>query len=242
MISILEVLLLIGVFVYIFRFLFANYTSKVRKPVSWVRAVKEGKVYGELLKAERKYPDRMRFYTIWMQLERIKKDDITGHFAELGVYKGETARVLQLCAPERELHLFDTFEGFPPQDLVSESGKAAAYTSRHFADTSAGKILALLGNSNTVHIHQGYFPDTTKGLENLKFAFVSMDADLYKPTRAGLEYFYPRLSPGGIILLHDYNSDWPGLMQAVDEFCSGIPESPVLLPDADNTVAIVRNK
>ena len=69
-----------------------------------------------------------------------------------------------------------------------------------------------------------------------------MDADLHNPTRAGLEFFYPRLSKGGVILIHDYNTDWPELMHAVDVFVSGIPESLVPVPDADSTVMIIKSQ
>jgi len=69
-----------------------------------------------------------------------------------------------------------------------------------------------------------------------------MDADLYNPTKAGLEYFYPRLSPGGVIFIHDYNDKWQGLIKAVDEFAATIPEKLILVPDLDSTVMIVKNK
>lgn len=241
-ISILEILLLLVVFFFLYRFVFTNYASRIRKPAAWKMAVKNSKVPDALLKAERKYPDRIRFYNIWLQLERIKKLGVKGDLAELGVYKGETARVIHLCAPDRKLHLFDTFEGFPALDLQSETGKASGYTSRHFADTSPARVKALFDNRENILTHEGYFPQSASAVADLDFAFVSMDADLYKPTRSGLEFFYPRLSPGGIILIHDYNDDWPGLIKAVDEFCAGIPESPVPVPDADSTVMIIRSQ
>ncbi len=142
--------------------------------------------------------------------------------------------------PSREFHLFDTFEGFQQKDLEDESGKAATYTALHFADTKLEKVKRYLGEHPEIVFHQGYFPESTKGLENEKFALVSLDADLHKPTEAGLEFFYPRLSPGGVILIHDYNADWPELMKAVDTFCTTIPESLVPVPDADSTVMIVK--
>ena len=55
-------------------------------------------------------------------------------------------------------------------------------------------------------IRKGFFPETTKGLEENRYQFVSLDADLYSPILAGLEYFYPRMCRGGVILLHDYNN------------------------------------
>ena len=242
LINILEVILLVAVFVFLFRFVLLNYTSKVRKPVSWVRAVKSGQISIELQKAEKRYPDKIRFYNIWLQTERIEAGKVPGSFAELGVYKGETARVMHLCAPERTLHLFDTFEGFPSEDLKDETGKAAAYTTQHFADTGIDKVRKHLGNHPDIIFHKGYFPESAKGLEKEKFALVSMDADLHNPTIAGLEFFYPRLSPGGVILIHDYNLDWPELMKAIDTFCTTIPESLIPVPDADSTVMIVKGK
>ncbi len=240
--SIIEVLLLAVVFIFLFRFIFLNYSSKVRKPFAWVKAVKDGRIGTELLKAEKKYSDRIRFYNIWMQINRLLEDNIPGDFAELGVYKGDTARVIHHCAPDRKLHLFDTFEGFPQKDLKEETGKASGYTSRHFSDTSAEKVKTLLGDSPNIFIRKGYFPDSADKLKETKFAFVSMDADLHNPTLAGLEFFYPRLSEGGIILIHDYNADWPELMKAVDTFVSGITESLIPVADADSTVMIIKTK
>ena len=146
-------------------------------------------------------------------------------------------------APDRNLHLFDTFEGFTNADLQTEKGEAATYTSKNFADTSVNKVLKKIGgNPAKLHVHAGYFPASAAGLGDIRYALVNMDADLYNPTRAGLEYFYPRLAPGGIIFIHDYNHKWEGLVNAVDEFAGNIPESPVILPDFDSTVMIVKNR
>lgn len=238
--SILELVLLAAVFIFLFRFVLLNYSSKVQKPRAWLQAVKVGEVPADLIKAQKRYGDRIRFYNIWMQIRRIEKENIEGDFAELGVYKGKTARVIRLCAPKRKFHLFDTFDGFPADDLKDETGKASGYTSRHFADTSEEKVQGLLGFSKNIVFHKGYFPETTAGLENTKYAFVSMDVDLAKPTKAGLEYFYPRLGKGGCLLIHDYNEDWPELMKAVDDFASEIPELLIPLPDADSTVMIIK--
>lgn len=239
--NILEIILLVGVMIILVRFIFMNYSGRVQKPKAWVHATRDKQISNELLKLEKSNSDHIRFYSIWLQIEQLKKNNIAGAFAELGVYKGKTAKIIHLCDPVRELHLFDTFDGFPGQDLLDEKGKAATYTQSHFSDTSKEKVSAYLGHQSNIHFHEGYFPDTTKDLKEEKFAFVNLDADLYKPTLAGLEFFYQRLSPGGLIMVHDYNSDWPELMRAVDQFCANIPEQKVLMPDADSTVLIIKN-
>ena len=75
----------------------------------------------------------------------------------------------------------------------------------------------------------GYFPETAKDVTD-KFCFVSLDADLFDPIYSGLEFFYPRLSTGGYIFVHDYNNmNYPGANAAVLEFSKkyNIPFVPV---------------
>ncbi len=211
------------------------------EPPAWELARKEGLLGKKLLKVTRNYPDKIRLYNFWLQIQRINKGNIKGDFAELGVYKGESAQLLHLMAPDRILHLFDTFDGFTTNDLKPETGEAATYSTHNFSDTSVKKVLKKInGDTNCIRVHAGVFPQTAEGLGETYFALVNMDADLYNPTKAGLEYFYPRLAQGGVIFIHDYNYKWEGLVKAVDEFVASIPEHAVILPDLDGTIMIIK--
>ena len=221
---------------------FYNYFLMSSEPLAWKEAIKKGEVTCSLRKLKKRYPFKIRFYTWWLQNERLKAEKIPGAFAEVGVYKGESAAILHALDPDRELHLFDTFSGFPASDLEGETGEASTYTTENFADVSLTDTIKRVAGKDNIHVHKGYFPDTASGLEVKRFALVNLDADLYKPTRAALEFFYPSLSPGGVIFIHDYNHKWPGIIKAVNEFARKIPESIVLMPDADGTVLIVKNK
>ncbi len=211
-------------------------------PLAWTQAVKNERVTKQLRKLKNRYPDKTRFYIWWLQNERLKAGKIPGDFAEVGVYKGDSAAILHALDPDRELYLFDTFTGFPPSDLEGETGEAATYTTDNFKDANAGHILTKFDNKDKIHLQKGYFPDTAKGLEEKQFALVNLDADLYNPTKAALVFFYPRLSPGGVIFIHDYNIKWPGIIKAVDEFVRNISETHVLAPDSEGTVMIIKNK
>ena len=103
---------------------------------------------------------------------------------------------------------------------------------------------AFVGTSPQIHYCPGYFPQTAALVPQTEsFALVHLDADLYPPTRAGLEYFYPKLSPGACVIIHDYSSGaWPGVKQAVDEFLKDKPESLIRIPDKSGTVAFRRQK
>lgn len=75
-----------------------------------------------------------------------------------------------------------------------------------------------------------------------RFAFVSIDCDIYEPVRQGLEFFWPRMQRGGVIFVHDYSSGyWPGATKAVDEFCAHNGIAGCVLPDLAGTYILVRN-
>lgn len=224
------------------RFLWIMLFHPPSQPASWKEGVKRKEISRALVRLERWYPDKMRFYTWWLQVERLNQEGISGAFAELGVYKGESARILHLMDPARTLYLFDTFEGFPATDLIGETGMAATYTTQNFADTSIPAVLKRIRGNEQIRILPGYFPDSANIPEPETFSLVNLDADLYNPTKAGLEFFYPRLNPGGVILVHDYNPKWPGVIRAAEEFLRTIPEVPVLIPDRDGTLVIVKGK
>ena len=223
------------------RYLWIVWFRREDIPVTWMKAVKDGQVDSRLKKLFRRYRDRQRFFAWWLQVERLKREEVPGAFVELGVYKGASAAVLHNMDPDRPFHLFDTFNGFTAGDLACETGEAATYTPDNFADTSVETVLKKIAGNHHIIIHQGYFPETASGFGS-KLALVNMDLDLYNPTREGLEIFYPLLSPGGVIFIHDYNHKWPGIIRAVDEFMKKVSENLVHLPDSDGTVMIIRNK
>lgn len=239
--------ILTGILIFIlavimFRYLQLSAKEKSYFPEQWIYFLRNGKLSEQLLNLEKQYPDKSRFFNLWFQIERLKREKVPGSFAELGVYQGETAKVIHAMDNSRKLHLFDTFEGFAKKDLTKEKGEAATYSTKNFADTSVEKVLQNISGNDTVFVHKGYFPETTNGLTDEAFALVNIDTDLYNPAKAGLEYFYPLLSPGGVILIHDYTYKWEGLVKAVNEFVAEIPENIIEVPDMNGTVMIIKNK
>jgi len=115
--------------------------------------------------------------------------------------------------------LFDTFDGFDDRDWAAERSLGMQTSQRvQFENTSLNFVLSLIPQGGRINPVVGWFPESARGLPNaLQFCLVSLDADLYEPTYSGLEWFYPRLSPGGYIVVHDVNnSDYPGARRAVE--------------------------
>jgi len=225
-----------------FKFFESTWSYKISKPNKWESSVLKNDVSPKLKKIERTYRDRVRFYNFWFQVDRLKRDNVEGAFVELGVYQGETAVILHEMDKTRDLHLFDTFEGFVEEDLKVEKNRDDRYSVSNFSDTQLDAVKSLFKDSSNVFYYKGYFPDTTVELKETKFALINIDADLYKPTIAALNYFYPKLSPGGVLIIHDYNHTWDGAKQAIDEFIVTIPECLIEIPDWQGSAMIIKNK
>lgn len=180
--------------------------------------------------------DLARYYFLCMAQDLIAKDNISGNFVELGVYKGATAALLAKGARRQGRHLFllDTFEGFSEADLVAIDSEV----DKQFTDTSLDAVRVAVGSENVSFV-KGYFPDTAKELPDSPYALVHIDCDLYAPIHAALTYFWPRLSPGGFMIVHDYMSlFWDGAEKAVDEFFASRAEFVIPIPDSAGTVAV----
>jgi O-methyltransferase len=177
--------------------------------------------------------DYARYASLALAIRRVEADRLTGAIAEVGVYRGHTSRFIRRCAPGRTLYLFDTFEGFPIQDR-----EAANRGDTRFRDTSEAALQRALVDLKNVVIRKGRFPETVAGLDNERFALVLLDLDVFAPTLAGLEFFYPRLTRGGYLFVHDYNSPESNsaCRRAVTQFMAGKPEQIVELPDTWGSV------
>jgi O-methyltransferase len=182
--------------------------------------------------------DYFRYATLGLAVQRVLDESISGAMAEVGVWRGETSAFLHQAAPSRALHLFDTFKGFPEADLPPGAKDA------RFRDTSVEAVWRRVGFSPQVSLHPGHVPEVLEDVAQDRFAFVLIDLDLYEPTRASLEFFYGRLSPGGYLVVHDYNnpeSDW-ACKRALDEFLTGKPERLIEIGDVWGSALLRRQR
>ncbi len=186
--------------------------------------------------------DYVRYATLELCYEEIVSNAVAGSIAELGVYKGDFAKRLNLLFSDRSLYLFDTFEGFSKKDIEIEKKNNFSGGNQDFSDTSVEVVLSKMHYPKNCVIKKGFFPDTAKDIDiTVKFCFVSIDADLYDPIINGLGFFYPRLEKGGFIFVHDFNNDaYKGARQAVIKFCKENSIGYTPLPDSGGTVVITK--
>jgi O-methyltransferase len=170
--------------------------------------------------------DKVRCFMIFQLACQASK--IAGDIAEVGVYKGGTAKLLGKIfeSSSKTIHLFDTFSGMPStdpkKDLVKEGD---------FGDTSLESVKQYLGDFENILLYQGLFPETAKSIENKSFCLVHVDVDIYRSVMDCCDFFYQRLVRGGIIIFDDYGYiTCPGAKKAIDEFFLRKPEYPCYLP------------
>jgi hypothetical protein len=188
--------------------------------------------------------DLSRFFAFILNLKMVIKEGIPGSFAELGVWRGNSAAVISYFANKdnRKCYLFDTFQGFDERDLsgIDENHE------KSFADTSISYVKQTINQpeNNKIIYVPGYFPQSiTQEATEETYAFVSVDCDLYEPMKQALLFFYPKMSKGGYLFLHDYSSAlWEGGSRAIDEFLVQSGEYITLLPDKSGTAVIRKTK
>lgn len=125
-------------------------------------------------------------------------DKLQGDIAEVGVYRGGSARQLAEAFPNKTIHLFDTFSGMPKSDPSIDSHKEG-----DFGNTSLARVQEKLKEYKNIKYWPGFFPTTVLFLGFLKFAFVNIDVDIYRSAKDCLDFFWPRLVKGGIFFIQD---------------------------------------
>jgi hypothetical protein len=152
-----------------------------------------------------------------------------GELAECGVWEGASLIPIALFLRQRgirkHIYGFDSFCGFDnsiEKDLQLGGADDPNKRVGGFSNTSLNLVQRKLKRFdllNMVTLHDGYFKNTLYRVSDESFAFVHLDCDIYESYKTCLNFFYPRMVPGGIILLDEYNDPpWPGCNQAVDEF------------------------
>jgi len=184
--------------------------------------------------------DYIRLSSLELCAQEINENSLEGNVAELGVYRGSFAQYINQLFPNRKLYLFDTFEGFDKRNFNQEDG--LTLTNNDFSKTSIDIVLKKMKYPENCIVKKGFFPETAEDLENEKYAFISIDVDLYEPIYEGLKYFYPRLIKGGYIFVHDYNNmtSYNGVKKAVRQFSKENNAAYFPLSDAMGSVVFMK--
>ncbi len=166
--------------------------------------------------------DYFRYRTFELVANDIREKNIPGAVAELGVFKGHFASLINEHFSDRNIYLFDTFEGFDETEANEELERRRCdedFIKGH-KDTSVQLMLKNLPHPDKAIVCKGFFPHSVSvQASGEKYAFVSLDVDFEESMYQGLKFFYPRMAKQGVIFVHDYNTYYlEGVRDAIKRY------------------------
>lgn len=192
-----------------------------------------------------------RIFALRRSVEHVVANRVHGAMVECGVWRGGSMMavaltLLRLGVTDRELYLYDTFAGMPEPgvedvkhsgepatDVLARSGKESAVWAIASLDDVREAVLGVGYPAERIHFVQGLVEETVPVTAPDAIALLRLDTDWYASTRHELEHLYPRLSPGGVLVIDDYGF-WQGARKAVDEYLAAM-DAPPLLSRIDET-------
>jgi O-methyltransferase len=132
-----------------------------------------------------KASDYFRVSSLELVAHEIYINNIKGNVAEVGVFRGDFAKYINIAFPDRKLYLFDTFAGFDEKDEAIEKKGNYAKNIQDFSNTNVELVLEKMKIKENCIIKKGYFPETAHDIEDT-YVFISIDVDLYEPIYNGL--------------------------------------------------------
>jgi O-methyltransferase len=198
-------------------------------------------------------PERLNAFILAVRY--VNKHRIPGDIVECGVWRGGSMQaaartLLSVGDTERDLYLFDTFEGMPPptdRDLRRDGEPAADLLARQGKDRPIWAVATLDDvqegfkqvpyPAERVHYVQGLVEETVPDRAPEKIAILRLDTDWYESTKHELEHLYDRLSPGGVLIIDDYGY-FVGSRLATDEFIEARGEKLLLIPINSGRIAV----
>lgn len=163
--------------------------------------------------------------------------NVDGCIAECGSYVGVSSWFIANEFPDVDFYLFDSFEGLSKPVGFDGVGDGIQEWKRGDLKTSEEILRGNLVEFGKIHILKGWIPDRFPDVSHLNFRLVHIDVDLYQPTLDSLMFFYPRLNPGGMILMDDYGfENCPGAYKAAEDFMRDKPETIIHLPTGQGLI------
>ncbi len=169
---------------------------------------------------------------------------LDGDIVECGCYRGLSSWMI--CATLNEenggfdgtgYHIFDSFAGLSEpavEDTITtettDGVRLSQMMRKGIFAYPEEKVRRNLAAFPGIAYHAGWLPQSLTGIPERRYRFVHLDVDLFDPTLGALEYFYPRLVPGGLIVSDDYR--WPGARKAFDLFRDKHAATLEILPGA----------
>lgn len=170
----------------------------------------------------------------------LVENNIDGDVVECGVWRGGSAMAAAITLKRlgdttRKLYLYDTFEGMttpgekdrqfdgkPAGQLLEQEEKNTGIWCYAGKDEVAQNLRDTGYPDDNIILIEGKIEETVPGVMPADIAMLRLDTDWYESTLHELTHLYPRLRPGGVLIIDDYGH-WQGAREATDEYFAALP-------------------
>jgi len=167
----------------------------------------------------------------------IISNQVEGIIVEIGVYRGGSASIIaKHKKTEKNFFCFDSFEGLPKENQEFDN----FHKEKDFDNTDFESVKTYLEKFDNTFVLKGFFPQENSSIiKNQKISMAHIDVDLYQCYLDCLEFIYPRMSIGGIMVFDDYKEKTClGAKKAIDEFFKNKRES--LIWPINSQISVVK--
>lgn len=157
---------------------------------------------------------------------RAVEEGVPGDFIETGVWRGGVTILMRAVIAaygisDRRVWVADSFEGLPVPDPAYEADAGLDWSHVEVLKVDADAVRANFARydllDDQVCFLEGWFADTLPSAPIERLAVLRLDGDLYGSTMDALEALYPKVSPGGFVIVDDYGG-WESCRRAVDDY------------------------
>lgn len=181
----------------------------------------------------------MRMHALYKAVKYITENSIPGDFVECGVWRGGSSMLMakaliQFGDTNRNLYLYDTFEGMPPpseddkdfkgktaKELMNDKSALKDKKNSVWCEAGLEEVRANMQNthypSDKIHYIKGKVEETIPQIAPNNIALLRLDTDWYESTYHELKHLYPLIEEKGILIQDDYGH-WQGAKKATDDF------------------------
>jgi O-methyltransferase len=197
-----------------------EYTSaSSQQPVPAVSSFRGSRIISDQI-------DAAGLQIIWDTLSQIVSQAVPGHIVEFGCYVGTTSLYLRRLldatkdSARRELHVYDSFAGLPPKHRADQSSVGNQFQAGALQVSKKELLLQFKkAGLRPPIVHKAWFADLQPADIPSPIGYAFLDGDFYASITDSLRLVWPRLSPGGFVVIDDYRREaLPGVERAVDDF------------------------
>ncbi|MCF0190618.1 MAG: hypothetical protein HUJ96_05080 [Marinilabiliaceae bacterium] len=225
----------------LFSYFWGGWTFKIFKPYKWLDFNNKKLINKKILLLERRSKDKIRTHTFWLFINQLDERMVKGDIMFCGVEETDYITLASYTSPERNILIVDRLEEKNIHVIKENCQGTVTEQDIHLNNITEEQINRLSISKGKIEVYKGEIESQLDKIECNSLALAWIDCVESKDIENSLNFAYSKLSPGGIIIIHDYNHNWESVEIQVNRFINTIPETYIPIADMYGSIAIIKN-